>query len=394
MLTTRRLPSDLSGEAYETLKEKLFYASEAIQAVELVGDGLLRLELVDKPGATSVEDKIDKTIQRFVARGNPPPQRIMHMEPGTKTEPDGEVTEKLLRSGAIIKLGEGQFALTGIALELLDYFDRDIRNLGESFGAQEYRYPTIIPIRAMQRINYLASRPECLNFVSHLREDVDVIDEFSAEARTAPPEIKLGARVETDCINAVAVCIHTHHHLQDSDLGAAKKIVGAVGKCMRYETRNTDSLRRLRDFTMREIVCVGSKDEVLAFRQQLLSSMKDCLIEWGLSSFIATASDTFFTAEFTSLSDFQKTFGLKYEVRAHLSAPGDSLAICSLNYHQDFMGKGFGIEAQGHPAHSVCAGYGLERCVYAFLTQHGLKRSNWPDAVARRVAGRSQRDER
>ncbi len=388
MLTTRKLPSRLSGEAYQALKEKLFYASEAIQAVELAEDGLLRLELVDKPEVVSVENKIDKAIQRFVARGSAAAQ-VVHTEPGAQTQPAEEITEKLLQSGTIVKLGAGQFGLTGIALELLDYFDRDVKELGASLGAQEYRYPTIIPIRAVQRINYLASRPECLNFVSHLREDIDVIDEFSAEARTAPQEINLGARVETDCINAVAVCIHTHHQLQDSDLGVAPKIVGAVGKCMRYETKNVDSLRRLRDFTMREIICVGVKNDVLDLRQKALALMKERLTEWGLNSFLATASDTFFAAEFTRLADFQRTFGLKYEVRARLAAPDDSLAIASANYHQDFMGKGFDIQAEGQPAHSFCVGYGLERCVYAFLTQHGLEQSNWPDAVARKVPRRN-----
>lgn len=387
MLTTRKIPFHLSGEAYQTLKEKLFYASEAIQAVELEADGLLRLELVDKPDAPSAEDKIDKLIERFVSAGNTPVERILYTEPGTQTQPDGEITEKLLHSGTIVKLGAGQFALTGVALELLDYFDRDVKELGESLGAQEYRYPTIIPIRAMQRINYLASRPECLNFVSHLREDIDVIDEFSAEAQNAPQEINLGARVETDCINAVAVCVHTHHQLQDSDVGAAPKIVGAVGKCMRYETKNMDSLRRLRDFTMREIICVGNKTDVLDFRQKVLTMIKERLGAWGLSSFLATASDTFFAAEFTRLADFQRTFGLKYEVRVRLSTPDDHLSIASLNYHQDFMGKGFGIQTAGQPAHSFCIGFGLERCVYAFLTQHGLDQSNWPDAVAQKCYG-------
>lgn len=385
MLTTRTLPSHLSIEACQALKEKLFYASDAIKTVEFEADGVLRFLLADSPETVSVEEKIDKTIKRFVERGNPPAERIVHTEPGAQTEPHHEAIEELLHSGAITKLGEGQFALTGIALELLEYFDRDVRRMGESLGAQEYRYPNIIPIQAMQRINYLASRPECLNFVSHLREDVDAIDQFSAEAQTYPQEIKLGARVKTDCVNAVAVCIHTHHQWQDSDIGADPIVIGAAGKCMRYETKNVDSLRRLRDFTMREVICIGKKEDVLDFRRRCLAVMKNRLQAWGLNSYVATASDLFFTAEFTRLSNFQKAFGLKYEVRARLSTSDDDLAIGSLNYHQDFMAKGFGIQADSVTAHSVCGAFGFERCVYAFLTQHGLKQSNWPDAVAREV---------
>jgi seryl-tRNA synthetase len=149
-------------------------------------------------------------------------------------------------------------------------------------------------------------------------------------------------------------------------------------------------LRRLRDFTMREVVCVGTRDSVQARRAQLFSLAKARLAEWGLRTTVSTASDMFFTSEFAGQSAFQKTFDLKYELRAHLATDDDTLAIGSLNDHRDFIGKGFGIHAgegedRAPVAHSCCLAYGLERCVFAFLTQHGLDRRHWPDAVAREL---------
>ena len=64
---------------------------------------------------------------------------------------------------------------------------------------------------------------------------------------------------------------------------------------------------------------------------------------------------------------------------------GDArLAVGSFNYHGDFFGKAFDVSTPGGgPMHSVCFAWGLERCVHAFLAQHGADPSRWPDVVRR-----------
>jgi hypothetical protein len=385
MTISRPLPSKFSAESRKALAEKIFHVSSGIRDIRFGDGGTLEVTLENSEAASSVEQKLDRLIQRFAEFDFAPAERILYEAPGHLGAAFQDPTDPLLATGAIVKLGEGQFALTGTALDLLDYFDTSVKEIGNEFGAQEYRYPTIIPIRAMQRIQYLRGRPECLNFVSHLREDIDVIDAFSRDAPGMTDRAEVNGRAETDCLNSVAVCLHAFHQLQDHDLGDRAIRIGAVGKCMRYEAGNMRSLRRLRDFTMREVIAMGTESEILMFRKRAFARMTERLAEWGLASVVATAGDVFFTQAFAEQSVFQKVFDLKYELRARLAPPDDSLAIGSLNDHRDFLGKGFGIMAGGRPAHSSCLAYGLERCVYAFLAQHGMKQSNWPDAVARRL---------
>lgn len=60
----------------------------------------------------------------------------------------------------------------------------------------------------------------------------------------------------------------------------------------------------------------------------------------------------------------------------------ERVAAGSLNYHSDFFGKAFDCNVEGAgPMHSVCIAFGLERWIYAFLTQHGDDPSAWPDVV-------------
>ena len=68
---------------------------------------------------------------------------------------------------------------------------------------------------------------------------------------------------------------------------------------------------------------------------------------------------------------FQLSSETKYEIAA-LLPDGQRLAIGSLNYHTDFFGRAFDVQLEGGGSmHSVCIAFGLERCVYAFLRQHG-----------------------
>jgi len=170
-------------------------------------------------------------------------------------------------------------------------------------------------------------------------------------------------------------------------LPADGAIYNVRGKCFRYEAMNMQGLTRLWDFTMRELVFLGSGDRVLEQRQECVEAVGAFMDELGLAGEIRTASDPFYIApDASSKTYFQLTAETKYEVSA-LLPEDERLAIGSLNYHTDFFGRAFeiGVEGSG-PAHSVCIGFGLERFVCAFLAQHGTEPENWPDKVRMAIA--------
>ena len=159
-------------------------------------------------------------------------------------------------------------------------------------------------------------------------------------------------------------------------------VYGICGKCFRYESTNMTGLRRLWDFTMREVVFMGGRDEVLRSREISIEMMADFIDKHELAGEIRTASDPFFIApDAISKTYFQLSADSKYEIS--LSLPNDErLAVGSHNYHSDFFGRAFNCTVEGAGAmHSVCVAFGLERWVHAFMQQQGSDPSRWPEVI-------------
>ena len=235
----------------------------------------------------------------------------------------------------------------------------------------------------MERVNYFRAFPHSLTFATHLRSDLDVIEDFSAHAACGDHGLNTGmgsfAQIET--LLSPAVCYHLYFTLADKPMPAESITATAVGNCFRYESSNLVSLERLWDFTMRELIFVGARDFVLENREIARKRMEAKFEEIGLAYRVESASDPFFIGE-RKQAVFQNAFQLKFEIQAALPFKNSTLAVGSYNYHQDFFGRSLNITRQdGTPVHTGCVAFGLERIIYAFLAQYGLDERNWPEAV-------------
>jgi seryl-tRNA synthetase len=291
---------------------------------------------------------------------------------------------ELVARGQINQEAHGIFALGPLVTRLIQYFESRFLELADSFGALPYRFPTLIPARYMERVNYFRAFPHSLSFVTHLREDLDAIDAFAQHAAcqgedlNTPPESF--AQVQT--LLSPAVCYHLYFALADQPVPGGQLAATAVGQCFRYEAINLASLERLWNFSMREVIFVGPKDFVLDNRETARQRMRRTLEEIGLAYRVESANDPFFIGEFRKQAAFQSAFQLKYEIRASLPFKNSTLAVGSYNYHQDFFGRSLNMTLpDGSPAHTGCVAFGLERIAFAFLAQYGMERAAWPIAV-------------
>ncbi|MCE5308234.1 MAG: hypothetical protein LLG20_11395 [Acidobacteriales bacterium] len=281
-------------------------------------------------------------------------------------------------------LGVGQVALSGTPLLLFNYFDRVFADFGRTWNAKSLRTPTLIPSRTLARCDYFRSFPHNVTFATHLREDAMVIDNFRARHQTAE-DVDAAALADMDqpeaCLSP-AVCYHVYHLHRDQTLPNLGVAYSVCGKCFRYESSNLSDLRRLWDFTMREIVFLGRRESVLEQREQSIAMMSEFLDSHELAGEIRTASDPFFIApDAVSKTYFQLSSDSKYEVSLILPR-GERLAVGSHNYHSDFFGRAFHTDVEGAGfMHSACVAFGLERWVYAFLQQHGSDPERWPEAM-------------
>jgi seryl-tRNA synthetase len=308
-----------------------------------------------------------------------------------RREPPADTFDRLVAAGVAQEVGEGQVVLGEPLLGLMDDLDRVIRRIVRAeFGGAEFRYPTLIPITALNRCDYFTSFPQYAMFAIRLRSDVDNYRDFVDSVRSgadAGGEI-LDRCDRVDYCLPPTMCYHTFNQFAGRELPPGLSTVTARGKSFRHEARYHRSLARLWDFTIREIVFLGRRDEVLAARERFLNRILELATEFAVSGRCEVANDPFFcAADSGARSTSQRLLELKYELQLEVG-PVDSIAVASFNFHERFFGESFGLSLpDGTPAFSACAGFGLERLAFALMCQHGTEIRDWPPALRRALAG-------
>jgi seryl-tRNA synthetase len=368
--------------AREEIRKQVAFLSKNIQDVHFDEAG--KRLFFDAPGEQA--DRVQESVQKLATRVERALRNLERKvifssaavaDPHFETKPD---------MTGIHFLGTGQVALSGIPLGLFRYFDRVFEEFGHVWKAKPVLTPTLIPSKTLSRCDYFRSFPQSLTFAAHLREDAEVVDKFRARHATADDldNQTLGDLDTPEACLSPAVCYHVYHLQQKSTVPAGGLAFGICGRCFRFESSNLSDLRRLWDFTMREVVFLGGREEVLKERERSIGMMSEFLEAHKLAGEIRTASDPFFISpDAVSKTYFQLSSESKFEVS--LLLPGDErTAVGSHNYHSDFFGRAFETDlAAGGPMHSVCVAFGIERWVHAFLHQHGADPKRWPDAIRR-----------
>ena len=378
------IPEHLIGE----VQSRLAYVDEWITAARVgAGGDEIRLHLrqpADQARREALEEKVQRVVESMVKGAFKPKVQILEDYLDRPVPYCDDPMAELLRRGEASQEAGGIFSLGPLVTRLIDYFEGHFLELAGSFEAAPYRFPTLIPARYLERVNYFRAFPHSLTFVTHLREDLDAIDHFAQQAScdehglNTPP----GSFAQVQALLSPAVCYHLYFALADQPLPGGQLAATAVGNCFRYEASNLVSLERLWNFSMREVIFVGSKEYVLENREIARQRMRRVFEQVGLAYRVESANDPFFIGEFRKQAAFQSAFQLKFEIRARLPFRQSTLAVGSYNYHQDFFGRNLNISLpDGSPAHTGCVAFGLERMAFAFLAQYGLDPAAWPAAV-------------
>ena len=378
------IPAHLIGEVHS----KLAYVNELIDGASILPDGSevcldLQRDLTPEE-ETLITENVHTVVELMAKNARPPRIQVLENHLDVQTPYQDDPMPELEHSGEVMQETTGLLLLGPLLSKLIDFFERKFLSLAADFEAQPFRFPTLIPAKYLDRVNYFKSFPNYLTFATHLREDFENINDFAEHAQCEGDNLVApeGAYSPIQTLLSPAVCYHLYFYLADKPLPDDQMIVTAVGNCFRYESNNLTSLERMWNFSMREVIFVGSQEFVLQNREKARLIMKDFFEELGLSYQVESANDPFFVGEFKKQVAFQSAFQLKYEIRAALPFKTSTLAIGSYNYHQDFFGRHLNITlADGSPVHTGCVAFGLERCAYAFLAQFGFDQSKWPAIV-------------
>lgn len=304
--------------------------------------------------------------------------------PGSARTDRSEVAERLADLAGIgLRWSDrGHAAITGPLLELTRGCDAAFLSIAARWRAAEEEHSALIAAEDLAPVNYLASFPQLATFGVAVKREQDVLRACAESARgdasvTPGPDMLTTAKD----ILTPAACYHVYIQHSGRELDTPL-LVTTQNTCFRRET-HYEPLRRQWSFRMREIVCVGARQETERFLDRTrgmvdaLAARLELPIEWK------PASDPFFDPRANPGYLMQKLHPTKYE-----ACYGD-LAIASVNMHEDHFGGAYGIRCDGRAATSGCVAFGLERWLFALTDRWGMAPEKWPDVRAAASGGGS-----
>jgi seryl-tRNA synthetase len=265
----------------------------------------------------------------------------------------------------------GQTVLSGDLLDLDTRLDEIFTGWARCWKAAEYRFPACVEARYLERLDYFQSFPHLATFPVTLDTEHGNVEEF-ARGQACDPQgaVELPTLSPTRHVLTPAACYHVYIELEGQALDAPRYITTRA-TCFRNEDEYTP-LERQWNFSMREIVCLGSAAEVEDFLTSSTYVINHFAAGIGLPVEWADATDPFFSPANNPKYLFQKLEPVKRELIYQ-----DDLAIASTNFHRDYFGEAFHITRNGETAYSGCVAFGMERWLSAFLGAYGATREEW-----------------
>jgi seryl-tRNA synthetase len=285
------------------------------------------------------------------------------------------VIQRLISSGELWESSPGIIGLRGGALAKFRAAEAQIAELCSAESREEWQVPSALPLATLAKAEYFASFPQWLTLAAHLSDDEAVLERIAADPK--PADAAARAIAPTRTALPPAVCYHVYEGLAGTVV-RSPRLVTAQGTCWRHEGDRLRPLERGWAFTMREVVCIGSAEQVDRFRRRMIAVALRLAAQLNLAPTIDLASDPFFAPTARGKALLQRLKCLKHELLLPLGN-GRLTAAASFNHHETFFGEAFDIRLpDGSPAQTACAAFGLERWLLAILVQ-----SSAPEEVTR-----------
>jgi seryl-tRNA synthetase len=377
---TITLPVPSTDAGYlDQVRYALAFLSEDVDAYEVDAERGVSVTLRPGADAEAIRARVDELLRRYDRSefGNKSVVRYTNR----RDLPVVDAWSGLLERRWVTPVGEGHVILRGPAAQLLALVEHRVQTVfAREFHAELELFPATIKSETLHRCNHFTSFPEHMDFVAHLRQDLDVLNGFAQACKTEgwSPRLHEGRMAPHDFSLSPSCCYHAYEGMEGWTLEKPGRAITAVLHCHRYEGANHKSLNRLRAFTMREVIWVGHPAFVLASRGRAEELIIQWAKDWELSCTFETANDMFFTDDYSVKASFQRQQEAKRELRVDVPFDGGTLSVFSSNFHAQTFGKAFSISLGGKPATSGCVGWGLERWVYAIYSQFGFDVARWP----------------
>jgi seryl-tRNA synthetase len=246
------------------------------------------------------------------------------------------------------------------------------------------RFPPVMSRRQLEKSGYLQSFPHFLGCVSCLAG-------AEAEVRASVERYESGGDwtsglTAADLVLSPAACYPVYPLVASrGQVPAGGLLFDVACDCFRREP--SQLLDRLQSFRMREYVCIGTAEEIGAFRRRWLDRAESFAAQLGLPCRVEQASDPFFGRGGKLMAASQIEQALKFELLVPVHSAEAPTACMSFNYHRDHFGTAWNIRtAGGDVAHTGCVAFGIDRLALALFATHGIELSQWPTRTRQALA--------
>ena len=136
---------------------------------------------------------------------------------------------------------------------ILKYIDSHFEDIALSLGAEIFHIPALIESSVLQKCGYFRSFPHHLTLASYY--DPLAYEEIANSGDLKPSQFR-----NSNLYFTPAACLHCYPMLENETID--KKVLTTRARVYRYENNRFNGKTRIWDFTVREIVFVGTPEFV------------------------------------------------------------------------------------------------------------------------------------
>ncbi len=264
----------------------------------------------------------------------------------------------------------GQASFSGSLLRLFRRLDAMFCDWATTLNSQEFMFPPFLSSKQMNKLDYFKSFPHLITIPVTLESSAENLQAFADSPLDENYNLKLPQLAAAKQVLTPAACYHFYDELEGAQLNSGLYL---TTRCVCYRNELAyQPLRRQWAFSMREIVCISSIDEVQSFLQVFEQKLAEY---FALNKFpvkFEYATDPFFNPRSNPKYLLQKLEPVKKEM-----IYDGQLSIGSLNFHRNFFGETFQISHNKEAAYTACVAFGIERWMYMILNERGLQENGW-----------------
>ena len=265
----------------------------------------------------------------------------------------------LMEQKLVVSVGLGLWVISDPLTQIMDTIDKDILSTVNKYNPKSLHVPHMLsPMNAL-RSEYLNSFQKQAIICHSMHDPIWEMSNPCFDVN------------HSSGMNSSTVCYHFFGALAGATI-KENTCMTALGRCTRYEEGDLDDLSRLTNFTMRELMFIGSKNYCEATLNKALTDTVSLFDrKYKLSFHIQTASDPFFGENSETKAKVQLLSRAKLELTAEIPFKNETISLASFNNHGNVFYRRFNISSDMPDYCSGCVGWGYERILFAVISQHG-----------------------